>query len=156
MKLPKLADYRAFIMVFALIAICIFFHLLTKGIFLSPENITNLFRQSSIVGLLAIGMVLVIVSGNIDLSVGSLVGLTGGISAIFAVRYGMSLPAAIILTLLAGMIVGATQGLIVAYLRVPAFIVTLGGLLIFRGWISAWMKGETIPIPGNFQFGCIG
>ena len=152
MKLPAFANYRAFIMVFALIAICLFFDVVTKGIFLSPENITNLFRQSSIVGILAIGMVLVIVSGNIDLSVGSLVGLTGGISAIFVVRYGMSLPAAIILTLIAGAIVGASQGFIVAYMRVPAFIVTLGGLLIFRGWISAWMKGETIPVPQGFQF----
>jgi D-xylose transport system permease protein len=152
MKLPQLGNYRAFIMVFALIAICLFFHIVTRGIFLSPENITNLFRQSSIVGLLAIGMVLVIVSGNIDLSVGSLVGLTGGISAIFAVKYGLSLPAAIIFTLLAGVLVGSAQGFLVAYLRIPAFIVTLGGLLIFRGWISAWMKGETIPVPLNFQF----
>ena len=74
MKQLQLTNFRALIMLFALIAICILFDILTKGIFLSPQNITNLFRQSSIVGLLAIGMVLVIVSGNIDLSVGSLVG----------------------------------------------------------------------------------
>jgi D-xylose transport system permease protein len=104
------------------------------------------------VGLLAIGMVLVIVSGNIDLSVGSLVGLTGGMAAIFAVNYHLSLPVTIALTLLAGIIVGSAQGFLVAYMRIPAFIVTLGGLLIFRGWISAWMKGETIPVPTDFQF----
>src|SRR6266480_54120 len=150
--MKRFGNFRALIMLFALIAICILFDVLTKGIFLSPQNITNLFRQSSIVGLLAIGMVLVIVSGNIDLSVGSLVGLTGGMAAIFAVNYHLSLPVTILLTLFAGILVGSAQGFLVAYLRIPAFIVTLGGLLIFRGWISAWMKGETIPVPNDFQF----
>lgn len=152
MKLPPLTNLRALVMVFALIIICVFFHVLTNGIFLSPQNIVNLFRQSSIVAVLAIGMVLVIVSGNIDLSVGSLVGLTGGAAAILAVNHELSLPMAILLTLLFGMMVGAAQGWLVAYCRIPAFIVTLGGLLIFRGWISAWMRGETIPVPANFQF----
>lgn len=139
-------------MLFALLAICIFFHIVTNGIFLSPENITVLVRQSSIVGVLAIGMVLVIVSGNIDLSVGSLVGLTGGMAAIFSVNDGMSLPFAIFLTMIFGIAIGAAQGFLVAYMRVPAFIVTLGGLLIFRGAISAWMQGKTIPVSIDFNF----
>src|SRR5438046_5771832 len=106
MKKFPLTNFRALIMLFALIAICIFFHIVTHGIFLSPQNIVNLFRQSSIVAVLAIGMVLVIVSGNIDLSVGSLVGLTGGASAILAVSHRISLPLAIVLTLLLGFCVG--------------------------------------------------
>ncbi len=151
MKLPPLPNLRALMMVFALIAICIFFHIVTHGVFLSPQNIVNLFRQSSIVALLAIGMVLVIVSGNIDLSVGSLVGLTGGASAIFAVSHNLSLPVAIGCTLLLGIAAGTAQGWLVAYLKIPSFIVTLGGLLIFRGWISSWMKGETISVSTGFQ-----
>lgn len=138
-------------MVFALLAICIFFHIATDGIFLSAANITNLVRQSSIVGILAIGMLLVIVSGNIDLSVGSLVGFFGGIASIFFMKQGMNLYAAIALTLLIGFIAGCTQGALTAYLRIPAFIVTLGGLLIFRGSIMALMKGETISVSNDFQ-----
>src|SRR6266513_1298412 len=100
MQKLQLTNLRALVMVFALIIICIFFHIVTHGIFLSPQNIVNLFRQSSIVAVLAIGMVLVIVGGNIDLSVGSLVGLTGGATAILAVNHNMSLLVAITLTLL--------------------------------------------------------
>ncbi len=138
-------------MVFALLAICIFFHIATDGIFLSAANITNLVRQSSIVGILAIGMLLVIVSGNIDLSVGSLVGFFGGIASIFFMKIGMSLPVAISITLLFGFVVGCLQGALTAYLRIPAFIVTLGGLLIFRGSIMAIMQGETISVNNEFQ-----
>lgn len=152
MKFSAFTNLRALMMVFALIAICIFFELVTHGIFLSPQNIVNLFRQSSIVALLAIGMVLVIVSGNIDLSVGSLVGLTGGVAAILVANHQLSIPVAIGITILFGILIGAAQGWLVAYLKIPAFIVTLGGLLIFRGWISSWMKGTTIPVPGGFQF----
>ncbi len=144
-------NLRALVMVFALLAICIFFHIATDGIFLSAANITNLVRQSSIVGILAIGMLLVIVSGNIDLSVGSLVGFFGGIASIFFMKQGMNLYAAIALTLLIGFIAGCTQGALTAYLRIPAFIVTLGGLLIFRGSIMALMKGETISVSNDFQ-----
>src|SRR5436853_7916721 len=120
MKKLQLGNYRALVMVFALIAICLLFHVLTHGIFLTPQNIVNLFRQSSIVALLAIGMVLVIVSGNIDLSVGSMVGLTGGAAAILAVHYHISLPIAILLTLSLGIFAGALQGWLVAYLKIPS------------------------------------
>lgn len=138
-------------MVFALLVICIFFHIATDGIFLSAANITNLVRQSSIVGILAIGMLLVIVSGNIDLSVGSMVGFFGGIASIFFMKLEMSLPLVILLTLLIGFIIGCMQGALTAYLRIPAFIVTLGGLLIFRGSIMAIMQGETISVSNEFQ-----
>ena len=138
-------------MVFALLVICIFFHIATDGIFLSAANITNLVRQSSIVGILAIGMLLVIVSGNIDLSVGSMVGFFGGIASIFFMKQEMSLPLVILLTLLIGFVMGCMQGALTAYLRIPAFIVTLGGLLIFRGSIMAIMQGETISVSNEFQ-----
>ncbi len=138
-------------MVFALLVICIFFHITTDGIFLSAANITNLVRQSSIVGILAIGMLLVIVSGNIDLSVGSMVGFFGGIASIFFMKQEMSLPLVILLTLLIGFVIGCMQGALTAYLRIPAFIVTLGGLLIFRGSIMAIMQGETISVSNEFQ-----
>ncbi len=144
-------NIRALVMVFALLAICIFFHIATDGIFLSAANITNLVRQSSIVGILAIGMLLVIVSGNIDLSVGSMVGFFGGIASIFFMKQGMNLSFVILLTLFIGFIVGCMQGALTAYLRIPAFIVTLGGLLIFRGSIMAIMKGETISVSNEFQ-----
>ncbi len=142
---------RALVMVFALLVICIFFHITTDGIFLSAANITNLVRQSSIVGILAIGMLLVIVSGNIDLSVGSMVGFFGGIASIFFMKQEMSLPLVILLTLLIGFVIGCMQGALTAYLRIPAFIVTLGGLLIFRGSIMAIMQGETISVSNEFQ-----
>ncbi|GDX51312.1 sugar ABC transporter permease [Bacteroidota bacterium] len=144
-------NIRALVMVFALLAICIFFHIATDGIFLSAANITNLVRQSSIVGILAIGMLLVIVSGNIDLSVGSMVGFFGGIASIFFMKQEISLPLVILLTLSIGFIIGCMQGALTAYLRIPAFIVTLGGLLIFRGSIMAIMKGETISVSNEFQ-----
>ena len=139
-------------MLFVLIAVCIFFDFATEGIFLSTKNITNLTRQSSIVGLLAIGMVLIIVCGHIDLSVGSLVGLIGGTSAIFASWYHWNLPTVIIATLILGLLLGAMQGFMVAYLRIPAFIVTLGGLMIFRGAIKGLSRGETISVENNYQF----
>ena len=142
---------RALVMVFALLVICIFFHIATDGIFLSAANITNLVRQSSIVGILAIGMVLVIVSGNIDLSVGSMVGFFGGIASIFLMKHEMNLWSVILLTLAIGFIIGCMQGALTAYLRIPAFIVTLGGLLIFRGSIMAIMKGETVSVNNDFQ-----
>jgi len=145
-------NLRALALLFALIGICIFFNVITDGIFLSAKNITNLTRQSSIVGLLAIGMVMVIVSGNIDLSVGSLTGLTGGLSAIIAVSFGWSLPMVILATILIGVTAGMVQGFIVAYLRVPAFIVTLGGLMIFRGVIKGATHGGTITVDTAYQY----
>lgn len=143
---------RPLALLFALIAICLFFNFFTEGIFLSAKNITNLTRQSAIVGTLAIGMVLVIVSGNIDLSVGSLTGLCGGLSAIIATWLGWSLPAVIGCTLAIGMLAGLLQGLTVAYLRIPSFIVTLGGLMVFRGMIKGITHGETITVDRSYQF----
>lgn len=144
------ANFRALALLFALVFICIFFNITTDGIFLSAKNITNLTRQSSIVGLLAVSMVLVIVSSHIDLSVGSLTGLLGGLSAILAVWLGWSLPLAILSTLIVGAIAGLLQGWVTAYLGVPSFIVTLGGMMIFRGIIKGATHGETITVDSDY------
>lgn len=109
-------------------------------IFLSPRNLSNLFVQMTVVGVLAVGMVLVIVSGNIDLSVGSVCAFIGGLVTV--ILYETSLPpyAAVLLGLAAGTAIGFAQGGITAYFRVPAFIVTLGGMMIFRG-ATMWILG---------------
>ncbi|MFC5449875.1 sugar ABC transporter permease [Paenibacillus aestuarii] len=138
-------DVRAYTMVGALVLIWLLFGLLNDT-FLTPRNLSNLFTQMSVTGILAIGMVLVIVAGHIDLSVGSLVGLTGGIAAILS--NWLELPTIIVIagTLAAGIVLGLMQGWLVAYKAVPAFIVTLGGMLIFRGALMGITKSMTIPV----------
>jgi D-xylose transport system permease protein len=140
---------RAYTMVFALIAIWIFFQWKTVsdvypyGLFLHPLNFANLLKQMAVTGVLAVGMLMVIVARQIDLSVGSLVGLAGGVAAMTQ-GYGLlpSLASAIVM----GVAAGALQGTLVAWANIPAFIVTLGGLLTWRGVILYLSKGETIPI----------
>jgi D-xylose transport system permease protein len=146
-------DLRAYAMVFALLAIWIIFQITTEGSFLTARNFSNLARQSCITGVLAIGMVLVIVSGNIDLAVGSIVGVTGGMAAIMHVWWNWPIPAAMLATLLLGAIIGCLQGVLISYQRIPAFIVTLAGLMIFRGVIKGATGGETVgPLPADFKF----
>lgn len=145
-------DLRAYAMVFALLAIWIILQITTDGSFLTARNFSNLTRQSCITGVLAIGMVLVIVSGNIDLSVGSVVGLTGGMAAIMHVWWNWPIPAAMLATLVLGAIIGGLQGVLISYQRIPAFIVTLAGLMIFRGVIKGATGGETVgPLPAEFK-----
>lgn len=140
---------RAYTMVFALIVIWIFFQVKTVseiypyGLFLHPLNFANLLKQMAVTGVLAVGMLMVIVARQIDLSVGSIVGLAGGVAAMTQ-GYGLvpSLASAIVI----GILVGALQGSLVAWANIPAFIVTLGGLLAWRGVILYLSKGETIPV----------
>jgi len=140
---------RAYTMVIALIVIWIFFQFKTRsdlypyGLFLHPVNLANLLKQMSVTGVLAVGMLMVIVARQIDLSVGSILGLVGGIAAMTQ-GWGLlpSLGSAIVI----GILVGAFQGSLVAYLNIPSFIVTLGGLLTWRGVILYLSKGETIPV----------
>ncbi|HEV7951262.1 MAG TPA: multiple monosaccharide ABC transporter permease [Glaciihabitans sp.] len=117
----------------ALIAVVLLFTILTDGILLRPQNISNLIVQNGYILILAIGMVLVIVAGHIDLSVGSVAAFVGAVSGVFAVNMDMPWWLAIILSLLVGAAVGAWQGFWIAYVGIPAFIVTLAGMLIFRG-----------------------
>jgi D-xylose transport system permease protein len=141
-RLPT-ATLRAYTMLFALVVIWLYFQWATGGIFLSPRNFSNLFQQMAVVGVLAVGMLMVIVAGQIDLSVGSLVGLAGGVAAMTQ-EWGLvpSLASAI----LVGMMIGAVQGGLVAYANIPAFIVTLGGMLAWRGLILGLTKASTIPV----------
>ncbi|MDQ0058532.1 sugar ABC transporter permease [Paenibacillus harenae] len=136
-------DVRAYTMIGALLAIWVLFSLLHER-FLTPTNLSNLFLQMSVTSILAIGMVLVIVAGQIDLSIGSLVGLTGGIAAILNVWYEWNTIPVIIATLLIGAAIGFIQGWIIAYRAVPAFIVTLGGMLMFRGILFGTTGSVTI------------
>ena len=164
------ANIRTYTMVLALIFIWILFGILTKGVFFAPRNISNLFRQMTMIGYLACGMLLVLVTGGIDLSVGS---VTGFVCVIVAYLQANILPAllvtwlpnsslafqssiitiiAVISGLLVGLAAGVAQGYTIAYLGVPAFIVTLGGQLIFRGGVLGITRGKTIvPIVEPFK-----
>lgn len=164
-------DIRTYTLIIALLIIWLLFGYLTGGIFFSPRNLSNLLRQMTIISFLSIGMTLVIVSGNIDLSVGSLTGFVGIIAAYLqAVMLPEILPGlfpslsaeglgilstiiTIIICLLVGLLVGIYQGYIIAYLKVPAFIVTLGGMLIFRGAILGVSGGRTIvPVENSLRW----
>lgn len=140
---------RAYTMVVALIVIWIYFQwrtvsdLYPYGLFLHPVNLANLLKQMAVTGVLAVGMLFVIVARQIDLSVGSLVGLAGGVAAM---SQGLGLLPSLGVAILIGVLVGALQGTLVAYANIPSFIVTLGGLLTWRGVILYLSKGETIPI----------
>ncbi len=147
-------NIRQYAMVIALIVVVVIFEVLTKGVLLKPLNISNLIQQNAYVLILAIGMLLCILTiGNIDLSVGSVVGLVGALSAIFILKMDMPVWIAIILSLIAGFIIGAWQGAWIAYIGVPAFIVTLGGQLIFRGLTMVALQGTSLaPLPDNYTF----
>lgn len=149
------AMLRAYTMVFALVAIWLIFAYATDGIFLEARNFSNLIRQTAVTGMLAVGMVMVIVTGQVDLSVGSVVGLTGGIAAIAQGWLGWGLLPALAAGIAVGLLIGTLQGGLVAYANIPAFIVTLGGLLAWRGAIKGLSKGNTIPI-GLRAFKAIG
>ena len=145
LKIPTDA-LRAYTMLFALVLIWIAFQWATDGLFLGPRNFSNLMRQAAVTGVLATGMLMVIVAGQIDLSVGSVVGLAGGVAAITQGWYGWGLVPSLAAGIATGLLIGAAQGALVAYLNIPAFIVTLGGLLAWRGAILGLSKGETIPV----------
>lgn len=125
--------WRALTMVGALLVIWIVFSVLTEGTFYTPRNLSLLARQMSITAILAIGMVLVIVAGQIDLSVGAQAGLLGALSAIAFIDKDWPLFASFALAIVAGAILGFVQGSLVARLGIPPFIVTLGGMLVFQG-----------------------
>jgi D-xylose transport system permease protein len=145
-------DLQAYTLIIALVLIAVIFSVFTSGEFLSSRNISNLITQMSVIAVLAIGMTLVIVAGHIDLSVGSLVGLTGGIAAILQVWQGWGTFSVVIAAIVIGAVLGLWQGWWVAYRAVPAFIVTLGGMLIFRGILIGLSKGQTVaPMEDSFK-----
>ena len=153
-KLRKV-DIGQYTMGIALASIWILMSVLTSGTFFTVRNLSNLFLQTATTAILAIGMVLVLVSGNIDLSVGSLAGLCGGIAAVSMVKWGFNTPTAILITLLVGCMAGVWHGYWIAFRRVPALIVTLASMLIFRGIVIGITGGSTIG-PTNDSFKAIG
>lgn len=145
-------NIRQYGMIIALVFITVLFQILTDGILLKPLNITNLILQNSYILILAIGMVLVIITGHIDLSVGSVAAFIGALAAIMMVDMQLHPFVAVILSLLIGALIGAWQGFWVAYVNIPAFIVTLAGMLLFRGLTMIVLGGQSIaPFPKSFQ-----
>lgn len=145
-------NIREYGMLIALIAIMVFFQFQTGGILFRPVNITNLVLQNSYVITMALGMLLIIVSGWIDLSVGSVVAMVGALAGVLMVRYHFDWALTVAICLFVGAVIGAFQGYWVAYLKIPAFIVTLAGMLIFRGLTFVLLQGESVgPFPREFQ-----
>lgn len=140
------AALRAYIMIAVLGLIWLYFHWATGYVFMTPRNLSNLMTQMSVTGIIAVGMLMLIVSGNIDLSVGSVLGFAGGIAAYGLTTMEVSLPVAIICAIAVGVVIGIFHGALTAYLNIPAFIVTLGGLLAWRGAVKWLLGGNTIPI----------
>lgn len=140
----KALNLQVFVMIAAIVAIMLFFTWMTDGSYLSARNVSNLLRQTAITGILAVGMVFVIISAEIDLSVGSMMGLLGGVAAIFDVWLGWPLPLTVVVTLLLGLLLGTWNGWWVAYRKVPSFIVTLAGMLAFRGILIGVTNGTTV------------
>jgi putative multiple sugar transport system permease protein len=145
-------NMRQYGMLFALGLIVVLFAVWTDGDLLLPRNVSNLVLQNSYILILAIGMMLVIIAGHIDLSVGSLTAFVGAMGAVLMVNHDISWPIALVMCLAIGAAAGAAQGFLIAYLGIPSFIVTLAGMLTFRGLTEIFLKGQTIgPFPDGLQ-----
>ncbi|MCR4267000.1 multiple monosaccharide ABC transporter permease [Nitratireductor sp. ZSWI3] len=143
---------REYGILLALIAIMAFFQVVTGGILLKPVNLTNLILQNSYIVIMAIGMLLVIVSGHIDLSVGSVLGFVGALAAVMIVNWEVNYLVTAVVCLAVGAAIGAAQGYWVAYFKIPSFIVTLAGMLVFKGLTLWLLAGQSIgPFPRQFQ-----
>jgi len=140
------SQYKILTLLFAIVVIWVFFGQLTEGAFLTPRNFSNLLRQMAITGMLASGMVFVIISGEIDLSVGASLGLLGGIAAIMDYTYHFPMWVTVLTVIALGIAIGLFNGYWIAYLRVPSFIVSLSGFLAFRGMLLGITKGTTVPL----------
>ncbi|HEX6706818.1 MAG TPA: multiple monosaccharide ABC transporter permease [Albitalea sp.] len=145
----NLRDYG---MLISLVVIMALFQVLTEGTLLRPLNLTNLVLQNSYIVIMALGMLLVIVGGHIDLSVGSVCGFVGALAAVLMVSLGWHWIPTIGVCLVTGGLIGAAQGWFVAYAKIPSFIVTLAGMLVFKGLSLALLQGQSIgPFPVEFQ-----
>ncbi|MEV6696935.1 multiple monosaccharide ABC transporter permease [Streptomyces sp. NPDC051453] len=145
-------NMRQYGMLFALGLIVILFEVWTGGDLLLPRNVSNLVLQNSYILILAIGMMIVIIAGHIDLSVGSITAFTGALAAVLMVTHHWSWPVAALVVLAVGAVAGAMQGFFIAYLGIPSFIVTLAGMLLFRGLTEIFLKGQTLgPFPDGLQ-----
>ncbi|MFG3160544.1 multiple monosaccharide ABC transporter permease [Streptomyces sp. NPDC048232] len=145
-------NMRQYGMLMALGLIVVLFAVWSDGDLLLPRNVSNLVLQNSYILILAIGMMLVIIAGHIDLSVGSLTAFIGAIAAVLMVDNDLPWPLAVVLCLAIGAAAGAVQGFFIAYLGIPSFIVTLAGMLLFRGLTEIFLKGQTLgPFPKDLQ-----
>ena len=152
LKTKALDIFSKYSMVIILIGLLIAFQLMTDGIFWRPLNITNIVLQNSHILVLAAGMLLVVLLGHVDLSVGSVMAFVGAISGILMVNWNVSPWLAVPICIAIGAIIGAWQGYWVAYFGIPAFIVTLAGLLMFRGLTQVVLGGQSLaPFPEIFQ-----
>ncbi|NML45072.1 sugar ABC transporter permease [Ramlibacter sp. G-1-2-2] len=146
------AHLREYGMLLSLVAIMAFFQYMTGGTLMQPLNLTNLVLQNSYIVIMALGMLLVIVGGSIDLSVGSVCGFIGALAAVLMVEKNMPIVPATLICLATGAVIGGAQGWFVAYMRIPSFIVTLAGLLVFKGLALLVLQGQSVgPFPSEFQ-----
>jgi putative multiple sugar transport system permease protein len=145
-------NFREYGMLLSLVVIMGFFQVMTDGTLMQPLNVTNLVLQNSYIVIMALGMLLVIVAGHIDLSVGSVCGFIGALAAVLMVQFDWHFVPAALACLACGGLIGAAQGWFVAYFRIPSFIVTLAGMLVFKGLALAALHGQSVgPFPESFQ-----
>ena len=145
-------NLREYGLLISLVAIMVFFQVTTNGTLFQPLNLTNLILQNSYIIVMALGMLLVIVAGHIDLSVGSVSGFIGAVAAVLMVEYQMHFVFATLICLVLGGVIGAAQGYWVAFYKIPSFIVTLAGMLVFKGLALAVLQGSSVgPFPAEFQ-----
>jgi putative multiple sugar transport system permease protein len=146
------ANIRDYALLLSLIAIMIFFQFTTNGTLFKPVNMTNLILQNSYIVIMALGMLLIIVAGHIDLSVGSVSGFVGSVAAILMVNVKLDPFTTTIACLALGATIGGVQGYFTAFYKIPAFIVTLAGMLIFKGLALTVLGGASVgPFPKSFQ-----
>jgi len=145
-------NLRQYGLVLALISIMIFFQIMTNGILFLPVNLTNVVLQNSYIIVMALGMLLVIVAGHIDLSVGSVAGFIGAVAAVLMVDFDFNPLLAGLAGIAVGAVIGGAQGYFIAYMKIPSFIVTLAGMLVFKGLLLALLGGRSVgPFPTEFQ-----
>ncbi|WP_399096158.1 multiple monosaccharide ABC transporter permease [Streptomyces sp. BBFR2] len=145
-------NMRQYGMLSALVLIVLLFGFWTDGALLRPGNISNLLQQNGYILILAMGMMIVIIAGHIDLSVGSVAAFVGAVSAVLMIEHHLPWALALALSLLIGAVAGAWQGFFIAYLGIPSFIVTLAGMLLFRGLTQITLAGQSLsPFPEGFQ-----
>ena len=151
-KLDIKHHLREYGMFMSLIVIMVFFQFTTNGKLFEPLNLTNIILQNSYIIIMALGMLLIIVAGHIDLSVGSVSGFIGAVAAVLMVHYEMNFLLASLICIVLGGIIGALQGYWVAFFKIQSFIVTLAGMLVFKGLQLAVLQGESVgPFPAQFQ-----
>jgi putative multiple sugar transport system permease protein len=146
------ANIRDYALLLALLVIMIFFQFTTNGTVFRPVNMTNIILQNSYIVVMALGMLLVIVAGHIDLSVGSVSGFVGAVAAVLMVTYKLDIITSVLICIALGALIGAVQGYFTAYYKIPAFIVTLAGMLVFKGLALTVLGGASVgPFPKSFQ-----